>query len=82
MFFFILSQSSQCVAKFFKAQDWKAHIGRYISDFTSHCDKLQEVLSLYIASNSVYTTSNVKVLITEVTKINDLVPWLFKIKSD
>jgi len=70
--YLVVSQNSRRAAKFYKAQDWKARMAGYVDDFKNHRVQLQEVLSLY-------TASNVKVL---VTKMSDLVSRLFETKAD
>ena len=68
----MVSQNSRRTAKFYKAQDWKDRMLGYVDDFKNHRVQLQEVLSLY-------TASNVKVL---VTKMSDLISRLFETKPD
>jgi hypothetical protein len=72
MFFLVVLQNSRRAAKFYKAQDWKSRMSGYIDEFKNHRVQLQEALSLY-------TASNVKVL---VTKMSNLVSQLLATKPD
>ncbi|KIM37236.1 hypothetical protein M413DRAFT_448725 [Hebeloma cylindrosporum] len=63
------------LAKFYKAQEWKIRMAGYIDDFKSHRVQLQEALSLY-------TASNVNVLVTKMSDVADLVSRLFATKPE
>jgi hypothetical protein len=67
-----LTTNSRHAVKFYKAHDWKSRMTTYIDDFKEQRVQLQEVLSLY-------TASNVKVL---VTKMENLLSQLLGTKPD